>query len=304
MERNRYQEPKSSPKDENSQLKQIHIGPLDPSITKESLQSYFKKLNLSLILFNLKQSIRLSKNFVKGHTTDPHTFEYLTVTKTSHKIKKCVFGTQEFVKGKKKLESEFKKSKKQVYVGYIPEKMGEKKLASFFGTFGAVKSAFVNPIDKTGNKYGFVTFENEEVAKRVIEMEEIYFEKHRMVVKEFTPKWATDTNKAEKKEDDFEYIKKSEPIKEENSKFIEKNGDNLLVILRNDFGNIEKNIEKPSKLSLKQLRMMKGKERGKDIKPFTPFEFSRNSSSYNQRELLDFIKNKHRNQGIDLRLNW
>lgn len=285
-------------------VKKIYIGPLDPSISVESLEAYFKNLELSFK--PTKKKGDRSKNYITVTTSDDFTYRYLTVTKTTHEVDGLIFQTEEFLKGKAKLKKDIQEVKKKIYVGYIPKKMSEKEFGCLFQRFGSVKTAYINPNHKKGVKYGFIIFKKEKVAKKLVEMETIYFENEKMIVKEFTPKWTkiSKRNVMELSEDQ-EKKNKTKLKKLAFEKKDEKSENILLNLLSGnlDFPTTPVTEEKTPKFSLGGLRNLKGLS-GIKIKAFTPFEFKKESTSFKQRELLEFITKKHRMEGIDLRLNY
>jgi RNA recognition motif-containing protein len=78
---------------------------------------------------------------------------------------------------------------KRVYVNKIPKSLTDEELASIFGKFGTVLSAFSVKTTKFANKgYGFVFFEDYETARKVAEMRTVRTKKGQLCVSEYRHK--------------------------------------------------------------------------------------------------------------------
>ena len=83
----------------------------------------------------------------------------------------------EKIKRKSKKKKKFhRKPKPTIYVSHIPHGFYENQMLSFFSQFGKVFSARIARSKKTGRSrgFGFVQFQNEEVAKIAAETMDNY----------------------------------------------------------------------------------------------------------------------------------
>lgn len=273
-----------SPSSNQKFKKLIYIGSIDPSISIGQIESYLLSNKLKLT-FPSKKKFSRSKNYIKGKVSDKHTFDFLTKVKTEHKIGGFVVTTEEFLTGDEKLAKDVQEARKKIYVGNLPPSTTNEVLKNFFSTFGKVKTAYINNAVKRPEgtfAFGFVTFEEEKTAKKMIELGFLFLDENKILLKEFRVKWAK--NKGGKK------------IKNGSRGNRKSNEDNLRV---------NKPIAKVPEVprAAKKRRNMKQSQTFYYNSINNPHYFDCQSESYDQVELLEYISRIHFSNPSNLRLN-
>jgi len=77
----------------------------------------------------------------------------------------------------------------QVFVGNLPQDITEDELKAFFSSFGTILDVRINRTNQKSGagrtpNYGFVTFDNPNVVKKILNQKPIYFKDHRFNVEE------------------------------------------------------------------------------------------------------------------------
>lgn len=256
------------------EVKQIYIGLLNPSITKDLLMEYFQNSNLKLKF--PRKKFKKSRNYMVAKTSDPYTFEFLSQTQQQHKIGESFFITEEFLTGEAKIAKDIQEAKKKIYIGNLPEKANNEDLNDFFSRFGPIKTGYISRKKSKAKKvkiFGFVTFENQSSAQAAVKLENLYLYGLRLLVKPFISKWskATDDGKNEDK--------------------IPKNLD-VRQIIHVQSGTFRYSMKYSNELFQKSR---------KDDERIS--KFIRITKSHDDKKLIEFVRLKHRLESWNLVLN-
>lgn len=253
----------NNPKRKSKML--VYIGKIDPKITHESLCSYFENNNLQLTLINKKGE--RSKNYLVAETKHEATFKHLTEEKKEHQIGELKFNTDAYLTGREKFLRDAIETRKKIHVGDLPSDTLDHELKNYFSKFGNVRAAYMSKKrskEYASGCYGFITFYNEDSVKLVFESTDLYFKGTKLVIKKFKTKWH------------------NSPV------YRRLNNEEKLAIHQRS--NRVSNI-KDQKLGFGE-KCQQNMERFKKV-----------SVSPLQKELLEFIRNKHRTVDCMLRLN-
>lgn len=264
----------------------VYIGSIDPSISIEQIETYLLSHKLK-VTFPSKKKFSRSKNYIKVKVTDEQTFNFLTKDKTEHKIGGFVVTTEEFLTGEQKLEKDIKEARKKIYVGNLPPSATNESLKNFFNTFGKVKTAYINNGVKRPEgafNFGFVTFEEEETALKMIELGFLFLDENKLLLKEFRVKWGK--NKGGNKK-----------MKNGSRGNLDNGNNDANIRVNMPKAKVPKSLVKPRKGQYSE-RKCAAKRRSRDWP-----SFDCQSSSYDQLELLQYISRNHVSDPSNLRLN-
>lgn len=179
-------------KDSESEM-MIYIGSIDPRLTFNAIEKYFRDLGLKISL--QKNRKKKTKHFLLGKTKDEKTFNYLTKIKKEHSIEGGGFTTDALLTGEQKILRDVEESKKKIFVENLPTGVTDDELKDFFQKFGPVKAAYTKKRLKKyeiddGEIIGFVIFFNEEdVLKMLNQSTSTYFNGTKIFIRPFKPKW-------------------------------------------------------------------------------------------------------------------
>lgn len=263
----------------------IYIGSIDPGLSIESIKDYFTAKNMKI--YFQRKKLNRSKNYIVCWTTDPAIHKILTKVDKEHKVGAFVFTTDEYLKGDQKIAKDEQDARKKIYLGNLPGGTKDSELRSVFEKFGKIRIAYCKEKKTDDGKsftYGFVTYEDEIAAQNLITKGTVLFKGESILIREFRTKWAK--NK-------FGKDKESSPVKDDSGK----KGDREEL-------DIPKPVADLADDEVKALHEAEPSQRSKVFyQKLFDCEFSFQSESHDQKELIEFIHQKHKLERKILRLN-
>ena len=145
----------------------LYIGSLPSTIKKHQLLAFFKSLNLKDLKVKKKTPKFDEKRFTVITTKSKKDYDFLLsaeLTLNEHRLK-----IEPYLTGKRKRVKDRELKNRRIYVGGLFQSMTDHKLRTTFEQYGKVESAYLSK--KTRGKkfgFGFVTFADPEVARRLI----------------------------------------------------------------------------------------------------------------------------------------
>lgn len=286
-------------------FKHIYVGSIDPSLSTISIKNYFLRQNLKLV-FN-KGVLNRTKNYLVVKTFDKKTFHFLTKLKKEHFIEGFLVKTDVFLTGDEKLAKDAEVVRRKVYIGNLPRKITNQELKRFFSAFGPVQTAYVN---EKGNRprgayvFGFVTFEDQETARKLVKARFFFLGGRRVFAKKFKTNWQKSSHQGD------DQLSEGKKHQEEQQTKPRKSHRNIKKIRR-----INSNHSYPQQ---SQRRLRSGGNSARKIHSGVTY-FSRGewclgrsslergfkgqSESHLDKDLLQFISNKHSYERGSLRFN-
>lgn len=291
-------------------FKHIYVGSIDPSLSTVKIKNYFQRRNLKLVFNN--GVLNRTKNYVVAKTFDRRTFRYLTKEQKEHKIEGFTVKTDVFLTGEEKLVRDAEVVRRKVYVGNLPRKIQNHELKRFFSALGPVQTAYVN---EKGNRprgayvFGFVTFEDEETARKLVQSKFFFLDGRRVFVKKFKTNWQKGSHEGD--EEPSEEKRKRQEQEQKKKKIIEikqKRSIKKMRRLKSNQSYPQQSLRRPYSGGYSARQLHSGNtyfSRGEWYLGHCSYEqgYNRQSESHCDQDLLQFISNKHSYERGNLRLN-
>lgn len=149
----------------------VFVGGLKATFTEEVISKFFGTFGevASIELKKKKNMKNINRGFCVVTFADKKVAERVIKIK-DHFIKRRLVTCRKYLRGDQLKESKEKKNERKIYISGLAPKTTNEDITNFFAKFGKVESGYTLKNEESGfsKGFGFVTFEDEEVAKEVL----------------------------------------------------------------------------------------------------------------------------------------
>lgn len=164
----------------------LYIGSIPTTLNRKNIINHFLNLGIKMKINNKKS--RPDKRYYVVDFDEENQARFILSNINTHYVEGHHLVVGEYLTGEDKKSQDEKEKGKKLYIGNLPKNTLDSEIKAFLEQFGRVKSAYVKNKNKNSRKnfyFGFVTFENVEVAKRVKSLRKIRFKDKNIFFREF-----------------------------------------------------------------------------------------------------------------------
>lgn len=154
----------------------LYIGSIPTTLKRSNILSHFRKMGITIKINNRKS--RPDKRFYVVDFESSRDALYVLKHHEAHIVEGHPLVVEEYLTGDKKLCQDQQDLGKKIYVGNLPRNTTDLELKEFFKRFGKVRSAYIkkkSPKSKKNFFFGFITFEDRDIATKVKKMKKIQY---------------------------------------------------------------------------------------------------------------------------------
>lgn len=164
----------------------LYIGSIPTTLKRSNILSHFKNMGITMKINNRKS--RPDKRFYVIEFESEQDGLYVLKNPAAHVVEGHTLVIESYLTGDKKLRQDKEELGRKVYIGNLPQNTEDLELKAFFQRFGKVRSAYIKKRSHKSKKnfcFGFVTFEDSEVASKVKLLKKIQFKGKKIFFKNF-----------------------------------------------------------------------------------------------------------------------
>ena len=167
----------------------IFVGGLSVHTTEEAVRQHFESFcAVESVKIMVDKRTKRSKGYAFVTVEDSADIDSLLAQ--THVISGRKVDCQRAAKSKEKKQWKEEQKKKRIFINGLPSDLTCEQLESYFGKFGKIRNSYVirDFQTKTSKRYGFVEYEDENVASQVLQME-LIVEDQPLILTEYKDKF-------------------------------------------------------------------------------------------------------------------